>query len=155
MTSRAGFGSKLRWWRKHRGLSQLELPGRAEISQRHLSFLELGRASLSRQMVLRLAEALGIPLRQQNAFLLAAGFAPAWRETQFEAQGIALGNDGFGPIAAGPLWRHHETQQSRSAEEAEVDCDGATIDARLRRRVRRCPEADVNRYFEKGLERTR
>jgi hypothetical protein len=41
------------------------------------------------------------------------------------------------------------------AEEAEVDCDGATIDARLRRRVRRCPEVDVNRYFEKGLERTR
>ncbi|HEX2112867.1 MAG TPA: helix-turn-helix transcriptional regulator, partial [Alphaproteobacteria bacterium] len=74
-----GFASKLAWWRKHRGFSQLELAGRAEISQRHLSFLELGRASPSREMVDRLAGALDLPLRQHNALLLAAGFAPEWR----------------------------------------------------------------------------
>ena len=62
MTKRTDFALKLRWWREHRGLSQLELSGRAGISQRHLSFLELGRASASRQMVLRLAEALDVPL---------------------------------------------------------------------------------------------
>lgn len=70
-------------------MSQLELSGRAGISQRHLSFLELGRASASRQMVLRLAEALDVPLRQHNALLLAAGFAPAWRETELAAPELA------------------------------------------------------------------
>ena len=85
----ASFAAKLRWWREHRGLSQLELSGQAGISQRHLSFLELGRASASRQMVLRLAEALDVPLRQHNALLLTAGFAPAWRETELGAPELA------------------------------------------------------------------
>ena len=89
MKSQSSFAAKLRWWREHRGLSQLELSGRAEISQRHLSFLELGRASASRQMVLRLADALDVPLRQHNALLLAAGFAPAWRETELGAPELA------------------------------------------------------------------
>ncbi len=75
------FAAKLRFWRARRGLSQLEFAGRADVSQRHLSFLELGRAAPSRQMVMRLAAALDLPLRQQNALLLAAGFAPVWRQT--------------------------------------------------------------------------
>jgi transcriptional regulator with XRE-family HTH domain len=83
------FASTLRWWRRRRGISQLELAGRAEISQRHLSFLELGRAGPSRAMVLRLAAALDVPLRQQNALLLAAGFAPVWRETGLAAPELA------------------------------------------------------------------
>jgi transcriptional regulator with XRE-family HTH domain len=85
MTGQASIASKLRWWRQHRGLSQLELAGRAEISQRHLSFMELGRASPSREMVMRLAKVLDLPMRQQNALLLAAGYAPVWRETAFAA----------------------------------------------------------------------
>jgi transcriptional regulator with XRE-family HTH domain len=89
MSSRQGFAAKLRWWREHRGLSQLELAGRADISQRHLSFLELGRASPSREMVARLAGALDIPLRQHNALLVAAGFAPVWRETDLAAPELA------------------------------------------------------------------
>ena len=89
MTSRADFAARLQWWRKRRGLSQLGLAGRADISQRHLSFLELGRASPSRQMVLRLAEALDIPLRQHNALLLGAGFAPTWRESGLDAPELA------------------------------------------------------------------
>ena len=83
------FAAKLRWWRQRRGWSQLDLAGRAEISQRHLSFLELGRASPSRDMVIRLATALDIPLRQHNALLLAAGFAPIWRETALDAPELA------------------------------------------------------------------
>jgi len=79
------FPSSLRWWRRHRGLSQLELAGRADISQRHLSFMELGRASPSRDMVMRLAATLDVPLRQHNALLIAAGFAPAWRQTDLAA----------------------------------------------------------------------
>jgi transcriptional regulator with XRE-family HTH domain len=89
MPSQASFAAKLRWWREHKGLSQLALAGRAGISQRHLSFLELARATPSRQMVLRLAEALDVPLRQHNALLLAAGFAPIWRETRLEAPELA------------------------------------------------------------------
>ncbi|MDX2203020.1 MAG: helix-turn-helix transcriptional regulator [Hyphomicrobiaceae bacterium] len=85
----ATFAARLRWWRERRRLSQLELAGRADISQRHLSFLELGRASPSREMVLRLAEALDVPLRQHNALLLAAGFAPAWREATLAAPELA------------------------------------------------------------------
>jgi transcriptional regulator with XRE-family HTH domain len=81
----ASFGERLRWWRERRGLSQLELAGIADSSQRHLSFLESGRTSPSREMVLRLSGALDLPLRQQNALLLAAGFAPAWRESDLTA----------------------------------------------------------------------
>jgi transcriptional regulator with XRE-family HTH domain len=81
MTSRVTtFGERLKWWRAHRGLSQLALAGMADISQRHLSFLELGRTAPSREMVLQLCAVLDMPLRQQNAMLLAAGFAPVWRE---------------------------------------------------------------------------
>jgi transcriptional regulator with XRE-family HTH domain len=94
------FASTLRWWRRHRGISQLELAGRAEISQRHLSFLELRRTGPSRAMVLRLAAALDVPLRQQNALLLAAGFAPVWRETEFAAPELAPVRNGLAYILA-------------------------------------------------------
>ena len=89
MTREHGFAARLREWRQRRGWSQLDLAGRADISQRHLSFLELGRAAPSRDMVLRLAATLDIPLRQHNALLLAAGFAPVWRETDLGAPELA------------------------------------------------------------------
>jgi transcriptional regulator with XRE-family HTH domain len=83
------FPDRLRWWRRRRGWSQLELSGRAGVSQRHLGFLELGRARPSRDMVIRLATTLDLPLRQQNALLLAGGFAPIWRETDLGAPELA------------------------------------------------------------------
>jgi transcriptional regulator with XRE-family HTH domain len=89
MASAQSFASRLRLWRERRGLSQLDLAGRAEISQRHLSFLETDRAQPSREMVLCLAAALDVPLREQNALLVAAGFAPVWRETALEAPELA------------------------------------------------------------------
>ncbi|MCX7365466.1 MAG: helix-turn-helix transcriptional regulator [Alphaproteobacteria bacterium] len=89
MSREKDFAAKLREWRRRRGWSQLELAGRAEISQRHLSFLELSRAAPSRDMVIRLATALDVPLRQQNALLLAAGFAPVWQETDLAAPALA------------------------------------------------------------------
>jgi transcriptional regulator with XRE-family HTH domain len=95
MSAPPDFAARLRWWRRHRAISQLELAGRAEISQRHLSFLELDRASPSREMVLRLAAALEVPLRQQNALLLAAGFAPVWHETEFAAPELAAVRSGL------------------------------------------------------------
>jgi len=71
-------GEHLREWRQRRRLSQLDLAGDAEISARHLSFVETGRAAPSRDMVLKLAERLNVPLRERNVLLVAAGFAPAF-----------------------------------------------------------------------------
>ena len=70
MSGTGSFIEQLRWSRKRLGLSQLALANLAEISQRHLSFLEVGRAQPSREMVLRLAAALELPLRRQNSLLL-------------------------------------------------------------------------------------
>jgi transcriptional regulator with XRE-family HTH domain len=78
------FGLLLRRWRIIRRLSQLNLALDAEISTRHLSCLETGRAEPSREMVLRLAEALQVPLRERNALLLAGGYAPIYRQTRLD-----------------------------------------------------------------------
>jgi transcriptional regulator with XRE-family HTH domain len=80
MNERRPFGDLLREWRQRRRLSQLGLALDAEVSAKHLSFVETGRAQPSREMVLRLAERLDVPLRERNAMLLAAGFAPMYRE---------------------------------------------------------------------------
>ncbi|MGV3572517.1 MAG: helix-turn-helix domain-containing protein [Ramlibacter sp.] len=74
------FGEHLRGWRLRRRMSQLDLAGEADISTRHLSFVENGRSAPSREMVLRLAERLDVPLRERNAMLVAAGYAPMYRE---------------------------------------------------------------------------
>src|ERR1700720_3743641 len=71
-------GDHLREWRKPRPRSHLGLAGEAEISARHLSFVETGRAAASRDLVLKLAERLNVPLRERNVLLVAAGFAPAF-----------------------------------------------------------------------------
>ncbi len=87
------FGRLLKEWRQARGTSQLDFALASGISQRHLSFLESGRSRPSRGMVLHLASALAVPLRQQNAMLLAAGFAPAFAERKLDAPEL-------GPVSA-------------------------------------------------------
>lgn len=82
-------GDLLRDWRQRRRYSQLALSLEAGISTRHLSFVESGRAKPSRDMVLRLAEQLDVPLRERNTLLLAAGFAPAYRERDFDDPELA------------------------------------------------------------------
>ena len=74
----------LRAWRQQRRRSQLDLALDAEVSARHLSFLETGRAHPSREMLLRLAEQLDIPLRERNTLLLAAGYAPVYPTTPLD-----------------------------------------------------------------------
>src|ERR1700677_4356404 len=78
------FGILLRRWRQHRRLSQLELAGTADSSTRYLSTLETGRATPSRDMVLRLADFFDVPLRESNAVVPGAGYAPS-----FEERGLA------------------------------------------------------------------
>jgi transcriptional regulator with XRE-family HTH domain len=79
------FGTLLKLWRNQRGFSQLDLAVTSQVSQRHISFLESGRAKPSREMVLQLATVLEIPLRQQNLMLTTAGFAPIHTETDMMA----------------------------------------------------------------------
>ena len=76
----------LRYWRQHRGLSQLDLALSADVSSRHVSFLETGRAQPSRDMLLRLSAALRIPLRDRNAMLNAAGFEDEYPEPDLESE---------------------------------------------------------------------
>lgn len=78
-------GRLLREWRQRRRMSQLELAVEADISSRHVSFLETGRALPSREMLLRLAAQLAVPLREQNMMLLAAGYAPVFPEQSLDA----------------------------------------------------------------------
>ena len=73
-------GTLLREWRQRRRLTQMDLALEADISPRHLSFMETGRAQPSREMLMRLSEELEVPLRERNALLMAAGFAPLYRE---------------------------------------------------------------------------
>jgi transcriptional regulator with XRE-family HTH domain len=83
------FGEHLKHWRQRRRLSQLDLAQEAEISTRHLSFVETGRSMPSREMVIRLAERLNVPLRERNALLVAAGYAPMYRERPLDDPALA------------------------------------------------------------------
>ncbi|HXU31572.1 MAG TPA: helix-turn-helix domain-containing protein, partial [Thermoanaerobaculia bacterium] len=78
-------GVLLQHWRQARRMSQLALAIEAEVSPRHISFIETGRARPSREMVLHLAGTLEVPLRERNALLLAAGYAPTYRDVGLEA----------------------------------------------------------------------
>ena len=93
-TTLSPVGSLLREWRQRRHLSQLDLSIEADVSSRHLSFVETGRARPSRAMVLHLASALDVPMREQNQLLIAAGFAPAFAERTLDDPDLA-------PIRAG------------------------------------------------------
>ncbi len=94
LTSRPGsavapFGEHLRQWRQRRRMSQLDLSAEADISTRHLSFVETGRSLPSREMVLRLFERLDVPLRDRNTMLMAAGYAPMYRERPLDDPALA------------------------------------------------------------------
>jgi transcriptional regulator with XRE-family HTH domain len=85
----SSFGTIIQHWRKARRLSQLALATQAEISSRHLCFIETGRSNPSRDMVLLLAGVLDVPLRERNSLLLAAGFAPVYPESRLDAPDLA------------------------------------------------------------------
>ena len=83
------FSTMLREWRSQRGMSQLDLALSADVSTRHVSFIESERARPSADMVLRLAEALALPLRERNAMLVAAGFAPQFGDSDWHSEAMA------------------------------------------------------------------
>ncbi len=96
-----GVGALLRDWRRRRRLSQLELSLEADVSARHLSFLETGRSHPSREMLLHLTELLDVPLRERNRMLLAAGFAPMFRERALNDPALAAARAAIELVLAG------------------------------------------------------
>ena len=112
-------GGLLREWRARRRLSQLELALEADVSTRHLSFVETGRSQPSREMVVKLSEELEIPLRERNHLLLAAGYAPAYPESDMEDQRVReavrhvlKGHEPFPAIAVDRHWEMVEANAS-------------------------------------------
>jgi transcriptional regulator with XRE-family HTH domain len=97
------FATELRVWRNRRRVSQLELALRAGTTQRHVSFIEGGRSLPGRAMVVRLAESLEVPLRERNALLLAAGFAPAYPETRWDDPPLAPVREAVERVLAGHM----------------------------------------------------
>ena len=91
-------GEHLREWRQRRHLSQLDLASDAEISARHLSFVETGRSAPSREMVLKLAERLDVPLRERNVLLVAAGFAPAFPQRSLDDPALRQAREAIGLV---------------------------------------------------------
>ena len=98
---RPAVGVLLRDWRQRRRMSQLHLACEAEISQKHLSFVESGRAAPSRDMVLRLAERLEVPLREQNQLLVAAGYAPIFSERPLHDPALRAAREAIDLVLAG------------------------------------------------------
>jgi transcriptional regulator with XRE-family HTH domain len=101
MPGQAAVGELIREWRQRRRLSQLDLAIEADISARHLSFVETGRSRPTSQMILRLAEHLEIPLRERNALLLAGGYAPAYPRHGLEEPELAAVRTALAQILAG------------------------------------------------------
>jgi len=100
---KSGFGSILSEWRAVRRLSQLDLALLADISQRHISFVESGRAQPSRDMIFKLADGLDLPLRARNDLFLAAGYAPAYPERRLDLAKMKAAREALEMIL-----RHHE-----------------------------------------------
>jgi transcriptional regulator with XRE-family HTH domain len=96
-----GVGELLRDWRQRRRRSQLDLAVEAEVSARHLSFVETGRSKPSRELLLHLADHLDVPLRERNALLLAAGYAPLYPERTLDDDAMAPVRDALDKVLAG------------------------------------------------------
>ena len=119
------FGTKLRTWRDRRHMSQLELGLTANVSARHISFLETGRAKPSRPMVMMLGDVLGVPRASRNALLNAAGFAPAYQRRDWSDEDMASVRDAvdwtmkrhdpYPAFALDRHWRLIKTNRSASA----------------------------------------
>jgi transcriptional regulator with XRE-family HTH domain len=121
-TNRRTAGDHLREWRGRRRMSQLELASEAEISTRHLSFLETGRSHASREMLLHLSERLDIPLRERNVMLVAAGYAPVFEERPLASPEMAAARQavervlkGHEPFPALAVDRHWQLVSANAA----------------------------------------
>src|SRR6516164_1044746 len=113
-------GEHLRQWRQRRHLSQLDLAGDAEISARHLSFVETGRAAPSREMVLKLAERLDVPLRERNVLLVAAGYAPAFPQRTLDDPALKAARQAIDLVL-----KAHEPNRRRCSRACRSGCSAS------------------------------
>src|SRR5215472_14729977 len=123
-TAARPIGDYLREWRPRRHMSQLDLASDAEISARHLSFVETGRSTPSRDMVLHLADRLDVPLRERNTLLVAAGYAPVYTRTsldspemaqvQLAVRQILTGHDPYPAVVVDRYWNLVDANASAS-----------------------------------------
>lgn len=138
-TTIAPVGSELRRWRELRALSQLALATRAEVSTRHLSFVENGRSRPTPEMILRLADVLDVPMAEQNRLLLAAGFAPRHPQRGLDDEdlssvmaGLRSLLDAHAPYPALLLDDHWDVVDANQAVHALlVDCDPMVLEPPL------------------------
>ncbi len=124
-------GTLLREWRERRRLSQLDLSLQAEISSRHISFVETGRSQPSRELILRLGERLDLPFRERNRLLLAGGFAPVYAETALDdpplravrdaLRRMLFGHDPYPAVVVDRHWNLVEANASLTVLTAEID----------------------------------
>ncbi|HEX5288945.1 MAG TPA: helix-turn-helix transcriptional regulator [Streptosporangiaceae bacterium] len=128
LDQRYRFGDLLRRWRQERGVSQLALASDADVSPRHLSFVETGRSAPSRGLVLRLAEHLEIPLRGRNELLLAAGFAPEYSQSDLDAPALSMVRvairqllTGHNPYPALAVDRHWNLVEANAAADVLIE----------------------------------
>ncbi|GLZ37364.1 helix-turn-helix transcriptional regulator [Actinokineospora sp. NBRC 105648] len=132
-TAQRSVGALLRQWREHRRLSQLDLSLQADVSTRHLSFVETGRSAPSRDMVLHLADSLDLPLRERNQMLLAAGYAPVYSQAPLDSprmravrgavRQVLTGHDPYPALAVDRGWHLVEANDSVSVLLAGVSPD--------------------------------
>jgi len=130
MSTQSTVGEHLRDWRQRRRMTQMDLALDAEISPKHLSFIETGRSQPSRQMLLHLAEQLEVPLRERNAMLVAGGFAPVYPERPLDAPDLAAARravelilKGHEPFPALAVDRHWNLVSANSAAMAILAVD--------------------------------
>jgi len=131
---RASVGQLLRHWRQFRRFSQLELALRADVSARHLSFVETNRAAPSREMILHLADHLDVPLREQNQMLLAAGFAPVYSDLSIDSPELAAVRSALSqllaahePYPAAVVDRHWNLVQANRSIALFTECVDPTL----------------------------
>lgn len=125
------FGTLLKEWRARRRISQLALAAEADVSARHIGFMEVGRSNPSREMVLRLADRLSVPLRERNAMLVAAGYAPVYRQRSLEdtemqpvreaVELVLAGHDPYPAVAVDRYWNVVQTNTAASVFTELVD----------------------------------
>jgi transcriptional regulator with XRE-family HTH domain len=134
MATTSPVGSIFREWRRRRHVSQLDLALSADVSARHLSFVETGRSHPSREMVLHLAERLDIPLRQRNELLLVAGYAPAFPERPIEDPALAAAREAMErllvahePYPAVAIDRHWNVVSANRAMAPLAECVGPRL----------------------------
>lgn len=136
--SQPGVGPLLRQWRERRRMTQLELALDAGVSARHLSFVETGRSEPGRELLLRVAEQLKVPFREQNRLLLAAGHAPAYPERSLEDPDLApvrdaldvilSGHEPYPAVAVDRIWNMVAANSAMLALTESVDIDPALLE---------------------------